>query len=81
MKKSKHTLLNVMMTGASPTQSMGSNAQAGPSFDPSPDETIRLFQVHVSEEKLQDLKRRLLEYTNWIALHRIDYVKHLNYII
>lgn len=64
MKKSKSTLLSVMMTGASLMQSIGSNPQTELAATPMSDETIRQFKAHIPEEKLQDLKRRLSA-TRW----------------
>ena len=63
MKKSKNTLLGVMMTGASLMPSM-TNAQQEFSVSPSPGEEVRPFKVHVPEEKVLDMKRRLLA-TRW----------------
>lgn len=64
MKKSKTTLLSVMMTGASLLQTAEGNAQPGPLVNQPSVESIRPFKVRVAEEKLQDLKRRLLA-TRW----------------
>jgi pimeloyl-ACP methyl ester carboxylesterase len=64
MKKSRNTLLGVVMTGASLMQSMGSDAQKKLSANLLPGEAIRPFKVRVPDKKVQDLRRRLLA-TRW----------------
>lgn len=71
MKKGKNTVLSVMMTGASLMQSIGSNAQTGASAKPVQGETIRPFKVHVPDEQVQDLKRRLMA-TRWPDEETVD---------
>src|SRR5215470_12186640 len=64
MKKIKTILAGAMVAGAMFVQHAVSNAQTGASENPSTDETIRPFHVHVPEEELKDLKRRILA-TQW----------------
>jgi len=64
MKKSKTILAKTIMAGAIVMQGTLSGAQTGTLVDPSSDESIRPFRVHIPEEKLADLKRRILT-TQW----------------
>ncbi len=60
----KNILSYAVVTGAMLVQATVSDAQAEASIIPLPDETIRPFHVQVPEEKLVDLKRRVLA-TMW----------------
>src|SRR5450432_1062772 len=60
MKKMKSILANTMVAGAIVMQSTTSNAQAGSSAKPITGEEIRPFKVHVPEEQLIDLRKRVL---------------------
>ncbi len=60
----KNILSNAVVTGAMLMQVTVSDAQTGTSGNPSFDETIRPFHVQIPEEKLVDLKRRILA-TMW----------------
>jgi len=64
MKKSKTILAKTIMAGAIVMQGTLSGAQMGAPVDPTSDESIRPFRVHIPEEKLADLKRRILA-TQW----------------
>ena len=63
MKKSTSILASTLVTGAIVMQGTLSDAQTGASTNPPPDE-IRPFHVQVPQQKLDDLKRRILE-TRW----------------
>jgi pimeloyl-ACP methyl ester carboxylesterase len=65
MTKTKSILAGTMITGALVIQGALSTAQSGPNPNLSPSEAIRPFKkLHVSEEELADLKRRILA-TRW----------------
>jgi pimeloyl-ACP methyl ester carboxylesterase len=64
MNKRKSILANTVAIGAFLMQGFLSNAQTGVSVNPSPNEAIRPFEVHIPEKKLVDLKRRVLT-TQW----------------
>jgi pimeloyl-ACP methyl ester carboxylesterase len=64
MKKTKDILANTVMAGALAMQGTLSNAQGGTSIKLSPDESLRSFQVHITNEQIADLKRRVLS-TKW----------------
>jgi pimeloyl-ACP methyl ester carboxylesterase len=68
MKKGKNILANTVVAGALVMQAAISNAQAGPSVktatNPSSEEAIRPFRVHVPEAELTDLRHRILA-TRW----------------
>src|SRR5262245_30669897 len=64
MKKTRSILATTVLAGALVLQGTLSNAQTGGSFNSSPDESIRPFQVHIPESKLTDLKRRISA-TQW----------------
>src|SRR5262245_44153032 len=64
MKKSKKILARTVVTGAIMMQGALSNAQTGPSVPSSTDESIRPFHVSIPQDKLDDLKRRILA-TQW----------------
>jgi pimeloyl-ACP methyl ester carboxylesterase len=64
MKKNTGILAGTMVASAIAMQSTVSDAQSGTSVSISSDESIRPFHVNVPEEKLVDLKRRILA-TQW----------------
>ncbi len=64
MKKTEKMLANTLVAGALVMQGGLSSAQSVPPTNTSSTETIRPFKVHVPDEKLADLKRRVLD-TQW----------------
>ena len=65
MKRSTGNFERTLVTGALMIQGVLGNAQSGASKNASSNEAIRPFdKVHFPEEKLKDLKRRILA-TNW----------------
>jgi pimeloyl-ACP methyl ester carboxylesterase len=64
MKKSKNILANTVVASALVMQGVSANAQSGTSAPLLTEEAIRPFQVHVPQQKLDDLKRRILD-TQW----------------
>ena len=60
----KTILANTVVVGTVLMQGALANAQTGTAVNPSPDETIRPFQVRIPEKKLTDLKRRI-QATQW----------------
>src|SRR3982751_5433834 len=64
MKKTKDILANTVMAGALAMQGTLSNAQGATSIKLSPDESLRTFKVHITNEQIADLKRRVLS-TKW----------------
>ena len=64
MKKSKNILANTVVASALVMQGVSGNAQSGTSAPLLTEEAIRPFQVHVPQQKLDDLKRRILD-TQW----------------
>ncbi len=64
MKNTKQTLAGTIVASALVMQVALSNAQNAPSGNASTDEAIRPFSVHIPQEKLVDLKRRVLA-TQW----------------
>jgi hypothetical protein len=62
MKKGKSVLAGTMAVGAMMMQSTIGNTQTAPSLVS--DESIRPFKVHIPQEQLADLKRRILA-TKW----------------
>lgn len=64
MNKGKEIFTRAMVAGAILMQIMVSNAQTRVSIIPPSDETIRPFHIQIPEQKLVDLKRRILA-TMW----------------
>ena len=64
MKKSKNILANTVVASAMVMQGVSGSAQSGTSAPLLTEEAIRPFQVHVPQQKLDDLKRRILD-TQW----------------
>ena len=64
MKKSKNILANTVVASALVMQGVSGSAQSGTSVPLLTEEAIRPFQVHVPQQKLDDLKRRILD-TQW----------------
>ena len=64
MKTTKQILASTIIASALVMQGISSNAQSTPSGNVSSDESIRPFSVHIPQEKLADLKRRVLA-TQW----------------
>jgi pimeloyl-ACP methyl ester carboxylesterase len=64
MQKTKSVITSTIMAGALVMQGAVSNAQSGSSVNPSSEEAIRPFHVNIPQEKLDDLKRRILA-TKW----------------
>jgi pimeloyl-ACP methyl ester carboxylesterase len=64
MKKSKSILANTVVASALVIQGVSGSAQSGTSAGLLTEEAIRPFQVHVPQQKLDDLKRRILD-TQW----------------
>jgi len=64
MKKSKSILANTVVASALVMQGVSANAQTGTPGSLLTEEAIRPFQVHVPQQKLDDLKRRILD-TQW----------------
>jgi pimeloyl-ACP methyl ester carboxylesterase len=64
MTKTTNILTNTLVAGAFVMQASVSNAQNGPSANPAPNEEIRPFHINIPEEKLADLRRRILA-TKW----------------
>ncbi|SFQ38098.1 epoxide hydrolase family protein [Parafilimonas terrae] len=64
MKKNKKIIANAVMAGALALQSTLSNAQTETGTTFSLDESVRSFQVHIPQEKIDDLKKRILT-TQW----------------
>jgi pimeloyl-ACP methyl ester carboxylesterase len=64
MKMSKKILTSTLVAGAIVMQGASGYGQIKPSDHASPDEAIRPFSVHIPQQKLTDLKRRILA-TQW----------------
>ena len=64
MKTTKQIITSTIIASALVMQSVISNAQNGPNGNNTSNEAIHPFSVHISQEKLADLKRRVLA-TKW----------------
>ncbi|PWU01610.1 MAG: multidrug MFS transporter [Bacteroidetes bacterium] len=64
MKKTKNILASTVLTGTMALQGTIGSAQGGPIAEPANSDVIRTFHVHIPDNEIADLKKRILA-TRW----------------